>query len=259
MSLTALAIRLATIRALRGRTYAEGRVFDSKISPIELIANSEAQPVIIVSTDDHMMDAAGRDLVSGDHRLELVIEIAVTSAVRVEVEDGSTVEELAIPASDEGLEATLAILGWQIAKCLAADGGEWGNLWRMLVMKVHNVSSRRGADDVNGVRYAARQYVYTLDHVSDPAAGVVPDAQGAWGAFLAAVSGDPELAHLGRILETEIAKGDYMPWEVARGALGLANDEASVLGMRPAIIDEAVALEEIGLPDGVVINQDGEP
>lgn len=256
MSLSALAIRLATVKALKGRTYAEDRVFDSKISPVELVAGHEAQPVIIVSTDDDNIDATGRDLRAGDHRLELVIEIAVTSPVKIEVEDGSAVEEIAIPASDEGLEATLAILAWQIGKALSSDGGHWGNIWRMLVVRVHSVSSRRGADDANGVRYAARQFVYTVDHVADPAPCDQPDAEGAWGKALAAMKDDPDLASLARIIEAEITKGDSMPWEQARGALGLADDEAGVLGGQPLMIDDLVPLQGIGLPDGSVISQD---
>lgn len=259
MSLTALAIRLATIRALKGRTYAEERVFDSKIGPVELVAQGEARPVIIVTTDDDAVDITGRDMRAGEHRLELIIEVAVTERVTVEISEGATTEEVGIPATDAGLEATLAIIGWQISKALAADGGEWGDLWRTLVVKVHSIASRRGADDANGVRYAARQYIYSVDHVAEPEPGASPHALDAWGRVLAAMKADKEFSSLGKIIEAEISLGNPTPWEAARGTLGLANDEAGVLGLSPILPGEDVLLREIGLSDGIVINEDSQP
>lgn len=255
MSLTALAVRLATIRALKGRTYAEDRVFDSKISPVNLVASEEAKPVIIVTTDDDSIDITGRDLRTGDHKLELVIEIAVTSKIAVEVGDGETAEVLSIPATDAGLEVTLSLIGWQIAKALSADGGPWGDLWRTMVVKVHSITSRRGADEANGVRYAARQYVYSIDHIAEPTPGALPAAGDAWGRVLAAMKGDAELSAIAKIIEAEIASGEYLPWEIARGELGLANDEAEIIESKPVKIDEVVPLEAVDMEDGFTVDE----
>lgn len=255
MSLVALVIRIATIRALRGRTFAEEYVFDSKINPVNLVAINEKRPVIIVTTDDDNVDITGRDLRTGDHHLELVIETAVTQKISVNVENGDTSEVLSIPATDAGLEATVGLMGWQIAKALSADGGPWGDLWRVLVVKVNSISSRRGADDANGVRYAARQYIYTIDHISEPEPGQIPAEDDAWGRVLAAMKADPELVSLAKVIEAEISAGEYLPWEIARSSLGLANDEAVILGDRPVGIDEIVPLSSIETSDGFIIDE----
>lgn len=255
MSLTALAVRIATIRALMGRTFAEDRVFDSKINPVNLVATKEAKPVIIVTTDDDNVDITGKDLRAGDHKLELVIEIAVTQKIEVQVENDQTTEVLSIPATDAGLEATVGLLGWQIAKALSADGGEWGDLWRHIVTNVHSISSRRGADDANGVRYAARQYIYSIDHIAEPTPGEALDATCGWGRILAAFKTDVELVSLARLIEAEITKGEYLPWEIARGQLGLANDEAEIVGVKPVKIDGIVPLSTVEMTDGFVLDE----
>lgn len=255
MSLTALAVRVITIRALKGRTFAEDRVFDSKINPVNLVAKDEKKPVIIVTTDDDNVDIAGKDLRAGDHKLELVIEIAVTQKIEVEVENGPATEVLSIPATDAGLEATVGLLGWQIAKALSADGGEWGDLWRSVVTNVHSISSRRGADDENGVRYAARQYIYSIDHIAEPTPGEALNASFGWGRILAAFKTDAELAPMARLIEAEITKGEYLPWEIARGELGLSNDEAEIIGVKPVKIDEIAPLAAVEMTDGFTLDE----
>lgn len=255
MSLTALAVRIATIRALKGRTFAEDRVFDSKINPVNLVAKNETKPVIIVTTDDDNIDITGKDLRAGDHKLELVIEIAVTQKVEVEIDNGQTTEVVTIPSSDAGLEATVGLIGWQIAKALSADGGVWGDIWRVLVTNVHSISSRRGADDKNGVRYAARQYIYSLDHVNEPTPGEQLGDGDIWKRVLDTMKGDHELSGLAKLIEAEISGGDYLPWEIARGELGVANDVAEIIGTKPVKIDEIVPLSAIDLTDGFTVDQ----
>jgi len=255
MSLTALAVRIATIRALKGRTFAEDRVFDSKINPVNLVAKDEQKPVIIVTTDDDNVEITGKDLRAGDHKLELVIEIAVTQKISVKVEKEQTTEVLSIPATDAGLETTVGLLGWQIAKALSADGGEWGDLWRSIVTNVHSISSRRGADDENGVRYAARQYIYSIDHIAEPTPGEALDASYGWGRILAAFKTDAELVSLAKLIEAEITKGEYLPWEIARGELGLSNDEAGIIGVKPIEVDEIVPLAAVETTDGLVVDE----
>ncbi|KAB0538190.1 hypothetical protein HNQ68_001968 [Pseudochrobactrum saccharolyticum] len=253
MSLTALAVRFATIRALQGRTFAEDRVFDSKINPVNLVASKESKPVIIVTTDDDNIDITGKGLRAGNHKLELVIEIAVTQKVTVEVENGDTTEVITIPSSDAGLEATVGLIGWQIAKALSADGGYWGDIWRTLVTNVHSISSRRGADDENGVRYAARQYIYSLDHVEEPTPGESPCVGSAWDKVLIAMKADADYAGVAKLIEAEITGGDYLPWQIARGHLGVADDVAVIMGTKPVKIDEIVQLAAVDLTDGFTI------
>lgn len=248
MSLASLAVRFATIRALKGRTLAGENVFDSSIKAIDMLAASKTTPFVVVTTDDDQVAIEGRDLLAGDHRLELVIEIAV--ARKVKFENGE--EELTISANDGGLEATLNILGWQIARELAAAGGEWGDMWRSLVMRVHSIASRRGADDTNGVRYAARQYVYTIDHIAEPLPGAAPADGDAWARIISALKADSEFSAIGQIIEAEIAAGELQPWERVRAALGLADDGAEWISNRP--FEDGAPLAAVDLTDGFTVD-----
>lgn len=235
MSLASLAIRYATLRALKGRTYAGENVFDSKIEPINLIASGGHEFAIVVTTDDDDVKIEGRDLIASDHQLELVIEVAATAKLTVKTDEGEDAEALTIPATDAGLEASLNLIGWQIARALSAGGGNWGDLWRSLVMKVHSISSRRGADDANGVRYAARQYVYKIDHIAEPEPGVAP--ADLWARTVSMLKADPEFGAIGRIVESMVSADQPEPWERVRASLGLANDASGWISEIP-IVDE---------------------
>ena len=68
MSLSRLAMRIAAARALKDATLAEARVFDSAIDPIDQTIAETRAPVLIVTTDDHEVETAGRDLTHGDTR-----------------------------------------------------------------------------------------------------------------------------------------------------------------------------------------------
>lgn len=250
MSLVSLALRLATIRALKGRTFAEDRVFDSRIEAIDTLARNETAPIIIVTTDDDEVEIEGRDLFAGNHKHELVIEAAVWTKVATE-KDG---DALIIPATDAGLEASLNIFCYQIVRALAGDGGEWGDLWRSIVTATPKAASRRGADDSNGVRYAARQLTYTVDHIAEPMPGRMPAEGETWFRILTMLKADPEFAAIGKIVETEIAAVSLMEWEQVRAALGLANDESGWIGSRPVKIDDEVPLDAVELDDGFTLD-----
>lgn len=250
MSLVSLALRLATIRALKGRTFAEDRVFDSRIEAIDTLAVNETAPIVIVTTDDDEATIEGRDLLAGDHQHELVIEAAVWTKVATEKDD----EVLVIPATDAGLEASLNILCYQITRALAADGGEWGDLWRTIVMRAPKIVSRRGADDTNGVRFAARQIIYTVDHIAEPLPGRMPAEGDAWARILGMLKADPEFAPIGKIIEAEIMAAELMEWETVRAALGLPNDAAGWISQRPVKIDEEEPLVAVDLTDGFTLD-----
>lgn len=243
MSLAALAIRLATIRALKGRTFAGDRVFDSKIDPLDLVIQQESglEFVIVVTTDGDEVAVEGRDMRAGDHQLELVIEVAATARLAVEAKDDGDV--LVIPATDAGLEATLNLIGWQIMRALQADGGPWADLWRRLVMRIQTATSNRGADEANGVRYAARQIILTLEHVAEPEPGVAPAPGDLWADVIEMLKDDDELSAIGRIIETTITADVPEPWERVRASLGLADDESTWVATREFAQDSGSDLD----------------
>jgi hypothetical protein len=73
-----------------------------------------------VTTDDHEIDTAGRDLMHGDTRCELVVEAAIASRVEV-----SGDVSLSIPHTDEGMEIVLDLIEHQVMAALTRERTAW--------------------------------------------------------------------------------------------------------------------------------------
>ncbi len=245
MALAALFLRLATVLSLKGRTLAGDRVSDSAIAPIDQRAKDQRKPALVVYSDDFAADQVeGRDLLTGSRSLQISIEIVVAD----QVEQG---EEIAvtIPETDEGLELTLNLIERQILRALQFDAEPWSEIWRGLVARVRKVESLRGAGLKDGVRFAARQLVLTVEPLAEPSFG--EEARGTWRKFLDQLELEPGLAELVPLLEAEIL-GQVVPdWRVAQGLLGLTLDGIRGIGIAPPFdagpIEGAPLLAEIRL------------
>lgn len=64
---------------------------------------------------------------------------------------------------------------------------------------------------------------------------------------------DADYAGVAKLIEAEITGGDYLPWQIARGHLGVADDVAVIMGTKPVKIDEIVQLAAVDLTDGFTI------
>lgn len=253
MSLTRLVMRIAAAHAVRDRTLAGPRVFDSAVDPIDQTIAEHRQPLIVVTTDEHALDLTGRDLGSGHHACDLVIEIAIASKVDVPAADGQGGQiTIAIPHTDEGMELTLDIMEHQIAAALMTDDGAWSRAWMMLVPRVTRRLSRRGASAENGVRFAARQIVLTCDLVDTPVAGGTIAPNTAWGNILALMAADPDLARIAGLLRTEIEGNPRVDWRRAAAELGITRESADQIGIGPVLDleDDPEALEQVTIDGG---------
>jgi len=234
MSLTRLVMRLAAARALRDRTLAGARVFDSAVDPIDQTIAETRQPLIVLTTDEHELEVTGRDLGSGNHRCELVIEIAIASRVEVPASDGDGGQiTIAIPHTDEGMELTLDIMEHQVVRALNRDDNAWSRVWMMLVPRITRSLSRRGASAENGVRFAARQLVLTCDLVDTPVAGGTIALNSAWDEVLSLMEADPDLASIAGLLRTETEGTPLADWRRAAEALGVPLEVANQIGIGP--------------------------
>lgn len=226
MAFTALALRLATVLALRGHTVAGDRVMDSAITPVDQRVAAERQPALAVYTDDLSASPEGRDLLGGDRSLQLVIEIVVADQVEHEGEVSITV-----PETDEGLELTINLAERQVLRALQAEAGGWAEIWRGLVLKINKVESQRGAGDKGGVRFAARQLVLTVQPLAEPGFGAV--ATGVWRAFLDQLALEADFAALVPLLETEFEGAALTDWRQVQALLGLTVEGVRGLGVAP--------------------------
>jgi len=212
MSLSRLALRIVTVAALRGRTWAGDAVRDSAIPPIDVAARDERRPFLSVYTDDGETSPRNGDLLSGLPSFSLVIESAVTA----QMQPGG---DWVIPATDAGMESTLDLLDRQIRRALMDPTDPWSRLWRALVTEVLTVRTVRGASTDQGLRFAGRQIELQVRALADPRPGGA--ASGIWAELLARLEATPETAPLAAVLRAEIE--DETPpapthWEHDAGA-----------------------------------------
>ena len=246
MSLSRLALRIITSRALRGATLADTRVFDSAVDPIDMqVGTGNRDPFLVVYTDDHTRQITGRDLFHGDDSADLVIEAAVAAAVSLEGDDGESVD---IPPTDAGMEIILDLLGHQVLTALTGERTAWSSLFNRFVLSVEKVTSRRGASAESGVRFAARQITITCNVVADPIAG--DDLSALWSDFLGAVAADPQIDNLELIIRHAITNGGPMTgWRAAGAALGLSDETTGEIGL-VSVTDESG--DPVGLDEAVL-------
>lgn len=260
--LNRLALRLATVRALRGATMAGQNVLDSEHGAIDEIAEEHPKPVIVVYTDDASYAGGGRDLWStqGDARADvgsqkLVIEMAMTQRMRVVDEDGDESESAIQPQTDASIEAALDLLERQVVAALmdVRPSAAWAECWREFAQSVGDRQSQRGVSMREGVRFAGRQLILGVRLSKDPVPGspVGP----LWQKFLTLAAADDALASLVPMLQSAIAGHGLPPWQVTRSALGLTLGEARALQITPPSAAEATspAMSEAGSVDSVSV------
>lgn len=255
MSLTRLVMRLAAARALRDRTLAGARVFDSAVDPIDQTIAENRQPLLVLTTDEHEADVTGRDLAGDAQRCDLVIELAIAARVEVPARDGQGGQiTIAIPHTDEGMELTLDMMEHQVLTALTRDDNSWTRAWLKLVPRVTRRLSRRGASSENGVRFAARQLVLTCDLVDTPAVGEDIPAGTAWGEVLALMEADQTLAPIAAMLREQI-EGETVPdWARNAQMLGVPLEVMDQLGVLPTLDDQGVPMAL----DAVIFDEEGD-
>ncbi|WP_336810931.1 hypothetical protein [Bosea sp. MMO-172] len=252
MSLSRLAIRLATVKALAGRTMAGGAVSDSQVSAIDVAAAEHKHPFIAVYSDDGEASGVGRDI-SGNGAFSLAVEIGVTSKMRYRLDSGEDEVVDALVPTDALMEMTLDLIARQIVIALADPTNDWANLWRRLVPKVGRVRTRRGASADKLLRFAGRQMEIEVHPLGDPPFGKPP--AGVWSDLLDAIEQDtdPEFRKLAAVIRSSIV-GDPQPpsWRIEQAQLALTGGEAVALQITPAegLGDADVDLGEVVLTEG---------
>mgnify|MGYP000975258572 CR=1 FL=1 len=236
MSLAKLPLRIATVLALRGRTWVADRVFDSTITPIETkIDADKGLPFIVVYTDaSHGSDEIGRDLTAFRPDVDLVFHVAVATEFRG-TESGT---EVVLARSDPGFEAQLDVIEAQIARALQRDPGDWADLWRAFVLHHGELRSRRGASARKGSRFAAREIVLPVQLAADPEG---TGDEYPWGTAIERFAAETDLADLAVVLRSFCDDGVALPdWAKLYRTLGFDAARARVLGFVTADGEEVV-------------------
>lgn len=190
--LARLAIRIATVEALKGATFVGDNVLDSQIGALDVAADGsirsdQEKPFLSVYTDASKVedDLALRAL----HRcgqIDLTIEAGVTTAmVETDADTGeSQIVGIDIPATDPAMEMFLDCVDRQVANALTDPANAWAKLWRGLSSSIVKIERKR-TSDAAGTRIAAHQTVITLDLLPDPVFGEPVAETSIWAKLLA--------------------------------------------------------------------------
>lgn len=262
MSLSRLATRICLIQLLiDAGTIAEGRVFDSRIDPIDQLAPATRLPFIVVVSDTDILNVQGREITVGERSLELVVEMGIATNVQL-ADSGDTKVDIA--DTDGSYEILLDVLEYQLTQAIQASPGPWAELFRSFVNSFSpSKTSRRASDATKGVRWAARQVVFTVDTLGEPLSGEPLGDTSVWlrlGALLAAHP-DPNLNSLANVLAHLWASPTRADWQIVQASLGLTVGGVTAMGNTPAFDDDPPTsappiIEIVVQPDDMVINAD---
>lgn len=253
-----IALRMATVEALKGKTLVGENVLDSEIGALDVAANGslrsdQEKPWIAVYTDAAKIE--GRLDLRELHRsgpTALTIEVGITGAMTVT--DASTGECEVMPglcATDRALEFYLDCVGRQIATALSDPLNSWAEIWRGLSSAIIKIERKRTSDETSGTRIAAHQLVVTVDLLPDPVFGEAIASSSIWARFFAKVEepafpnpaydpDDPdsapaliiEPALAAKVAMMHLLTGDpasVLNHEVQRRRFGMTLDEARAL------------------------------
>jgi len=240
MSIIRMLTRLCAVAALRGKTWADDRVFDSDNTPLSqaLTLNAAAKPYIVVYTDtDNRQDMNNTtDIYSARRELNLCLEIGVASKV-----EGTTGGEmLKTPLTDEGMEIALDMVEDQALEALFGDPqSDWSELLKTFVIGANRITGQRGASAERDRRWAARQLSIICDVVSDIPKGVPIQNGHPIRRFAEVAAAHPEvhMEHAGSICLALVNRTTAPAWEQVQATIGARRLALRAIGQAPLSSD----------------------
>lgn len=191
MSLARLALRIATIEALRGATSVADNVLDSEITALDIgadgtIRTDQEKPFISVYTEkSKVADLNGERAIWRNGPTELLIETGIAaSMIETDPETGEKTVVGGLAATDAALEFYLDMLDRQVVTCLTDPLNEWAEVWRKLMSETTSIERKRLSDATTDIRMAARQLWIGCNLVPDPPYGEPINPGSAFAAFL---------------------------------------------------------------------------
>lgn len=226
MSLAAFALRICTVYALRGRTFAGARVEDSPQNPLP---DNLSGVAIAVFSGQSSVKPDGRDLIGGDAETELAIHIHLPDKVAL----FTGAAPLTVDVRAGGTGPVFDIMWRQIVRVLLGDA-PWAALWREFATKLGEVNvSPFIIETAKGARIQAREIRIPVMPIYDPIFGAVAPGT-PWSRLLDLMEAEPETTALAAALRYEIESPSSLPdWNLARVALGLTDGELNAIGLSP--------------------------
>lgn len=240
------ALRLITVRALMGATWAADRVFDSPATVADLRIEAERQPFIAVFVDEADTDGIEQPTAASPMSTRLIIEAGVASAITFQPATDTGAPEppqtvTSLNDTDAGLEMTIGFLSEQVRDALLSTSNPWADLWRQFTGgQLRKLECVRGGPQTDAQqtppqRYASRIQIYHTGVLASPPRGAVLPPGSPWEAFLTMAAGEPELAGIGQLIKAHLSypSGTLPEWRMAEKYLGVSAAAARGLGIAP--------------------------
>jgi hypothetical protein len=246
-------LRACAVAALRDRTWAADRVYDSDLTPLATaVYGGPPSPYIVVYTDlDDLnpVDNVAKIYSSDNRTLSIAIEIGIASAIRSPTTNNLIIQ---FAATDAGMEWACDCVAAQALSALIGDPqSQWGELFKRMVTKVRRIPSRRGGMSQQGVRFAARRVVIQIQPLWDFIPGQrPPDKHPVWD-FIALARANPgdNVVDVAGIIEGLINIQSSPVWRIAQAQLGLTLEGIQALNVPTTPLpDPYVDDDEIDLP-----------
>lgn len=239
MSIVRIAIRIAAIEALRGRTLFGDNVLDSEIGTLQVDADGnlrteEDAPFISVYTDAATTRDIDIDLrsFSVNGATEILFEAGITAAMTQTDPDtdASVLIGIGVPATDRSFEFSLDMVARQIGDILVDEDNEWSEIFRLFIQRFIRIDHARTGGTNDGLRLAGRQLKLTALLMNDPVAGEVLKPTSVMARFFAKAEEltNPELVSYIAAMKSQI-NPDPAAWGTPSRRYGLTKDEGSAM------------------------------
>lgn len=257
MSLMRIALRIAAVEALKGRTLVGNNVLDTPNGALDIQADGslrteEDKPFVSVYTDQGRAEnIAGRSLTENG-LCDIIFEMGISSAMLQIDEDSeeTVLVGINIPGSDRNREFFLDIVQRQISEALTDPDNAWADIYRGLHHRILKIeyAGARNADD--GQRLAGHQMRLTVDLGDDPEKGVPLDPRSAYMRFLAALEASSDLSYAEQAaMMRSLISGSAEDWKALQRRHGMTSDELDALGYEAPVVGDDGSVPEIETVD----------
>lgn len=178
MSIARIALRMAAVEALKGRTLVGANVLDSPNGALDIQADgnlrtAQEKPFVSVFTDFARKENPNSRGLYENGAVDLVFEIGVSTAMfeKDKLTGRTFLVGIEVPPTDGAREFFLDLVQRQIFDALSDPGNAWGQIYLGLHTKVAKIdfAGARSAED--GQKLTGHQIRLTLDLINDPAVG----------------------------------------------------------------------------------------
>lgn len=245
MSLTRIALRIAAVEALKGRTLVGANVLDSPNGALDVQADgtlrtAEDRPFVAIYTDQGRSEnISGRSLTENG-ACDIIFEMGISSAMlELNKETGETaMVGIAIPASDQASEFFLDVVQRQIRDALVDPANPWAEIYRGLHYRVLKIEFAGARNTEDGQKLAGHQMRLTVELADDPVRGEAMDPGAPLLKFLDALeaSGD-EVYETQAATMRSLLSGSAEDWEQLQWRQGMTAAELLALGHGPLASD----------------------